>query len=529
MRRNLPYRAGRRLALIYKLVPCPLTFATFPRLESGVQEDFFSSFSERLAKPPCFVGGGLYHRGMQVATVHRTARIALRTTKAQRTRCFGILRSAGDVRAFLLDCNRQLILWGLRPITNYQALCRELSGTNFGELGVVGARSVLRAYSAQWFEAVKRRSRGERAGFPRRKKALVPVRYYHHTFGITQTSVRLPTAQGSPPLKLRLSRPVPYPVEAVRSVTLLFDAGRLYLDVTAQLEVEPANDRNTGVAGVDLGVIHPLAVAAEGGALLVSGRALRAQERLHLEDTKARQKKMATKTPKRGQRGSRRYRKLRRSQRKAEARHRRKIRQAHHEAAKQAIEFAKANKVGTFAIGDLKGIASQDHGAVMNLRLRQWRRTHLVDCLKDKAEMAGIKVVAVDERGSSSTCPRCKASVTKPKGRVFSCNSCGLSSHRDVVGATNIAAKGGGSISQIGLIEHRRAGKFSARRDRRRHLFDLRRSCPASGRRGIISRSRSPMESTEESSEVGTVAVSAAVGEDPSLMPKQGKGYWTRH
>jgi hypothetical protein len=50
------------------------------------------------------------------ATLHRTPRIAIRATKAQRRRLFGLLRSAGDVRALVLDCNRQLRKWKLPPV-----------------------------------------------------------------------------------------------------------------------------------------------------------------------------------------------------------------------------------------------------------------------------------------------------------------------------------------------------------------------------------------------------------------------------
>ncbi|MFG1658192.1 hypothetical protein ACGFIY_16860 [Micromonospora chersina] len=37
--------------------------------------------------------------------VHRTARVALRVTSGQRRRCFGLLRSAGDVWACVLEVN----------------------------------------------------------------------------------------------------------------------------------------------------------------------------------------------------------------------------------------------------------------------------------------------------------------------------------------------------------------------------------------------------------------------------------------
>ena len=50
----------------------------------------------------------------------------------------------------------------------------------------------------------------------------------------------------------------------------------------------------------------------------------------------------------------------------------------------------------------------------------------LKSALADKAEPAGISVVFVDERGTSSTCPSCSQKVRKPKGRNFSCPPCGL-------------------------------------------------------------------------------------------------------
>jgi putative transposase len=93
-------------------------------------------------------------------------------------------------------------------------------------LSTVGARSVLKRYSDAWFQAAKRHQAGQRdAGFPRRKRALVPVRCYHGTFTIQGQRVRLPVAKGHPALWVRLARPLPYPPEQVRAVTLLADGG----------------------------------------------------------------------------------------------------------------------------------------------------------------------------------------------------------------------------------------------------------------------------------------------------------------
>ena len=157
-------------------------------------------------------------------------------------------------------------------------------------------------------------------------------------------------------------------------------------------------------------MIHPYAVAAaDGPGLLVSGRAIRAEHRLHLADTKARRRATAARAPKPGQRGSRRWRKTRRRARLVEGRHRRRVRQAGHEAAKTVIAWAVQHRVGTLTVGDPRGVLDLAAGRRHNLRLRQWQIGRAIAMLKDKAELAGITVHLVDERGTSSTCPRVPA------------------------------------------------------------------------------------------------------------------------
>jgi IS605 OrfB family transposase len=283
-------------------------------------------------------------------------------------------------------------------------------------------------------------------------------------------------------LVVRLDRDVPYPSGQIRSVTLGFDAGRLYLDVTAEVPVM-TYPQGTGpdpglVAGVDLGIIHPYAVAGPGGArLLVSGRAIRAECRQHLRDRKGRSRAAARRAPKPGQHGSRRWRRHKRKQRQVEARHLRRVRQAQHEAAKTVVAWAVEQRAGTLAVGDPRGVLNLKAGRRHNKRLRDWRVGHLIRVLRDKAEAAGITVKLVDERGTSSTCPSCSRRVPKPAGRNFRCPHCGHEGHRDLVAAANIAARnGGGTIpaaNPAAGITHRRAGTHlpgvhPARRDPRR-------------------------------------------------------------
>ena len=393
--------------------------------------------------------------------------------------------SGGDVWACVLELNAWRRARQDRPLAGYRELCRELaragSGT-FGELDSVGARSVLRRYSDAWFAAAARRREGDKAArFPRRRRALVPLRWYHGTFTLAGRRLRIPVARGRPALWVRLDRDLPYPQEQVRSVTLGYDVGRLWVDVTAEVPIacysaglEPDPDR---VAGIDLGIIHPYAVAGPSGqGLLVSGRAIRAEHRMHLADSKARRRAVARRAPRPGQKGSRRWRRYRRHQRLVEARHARRVRQAQHEAAKTVICWAVEHKVGTLAVGDPRGVLNLDAGRRHNQRTRDWRIGHLITVLKDKAELAGISLTLVDERGTSSTCPACRSRVPKPTGRVLACPACQFTGHRDLAAAANIAARAGGGITPANLpadVTHRRAGAHlpgvsPARRDPRR-------------------------------------------------------------
>jgi putative transposase len=185
---------------------------------------------------------------------------------------------------------------------------------------------------------------------------------------------------------------------------------------------------------------------------------------------------MARRAPKPGRKGSRRWRHFRRRQRLAEARHRRRVRQAQHEAANAVIAWAVALRVGTLAVGDPRGVLNLDAGRRHNQRTRDWRIGHLITVLKDKAEVAGISLTLVDERGTSSTCPACRPRISKPPGRVLACPACQFTGHRDLSAAANIAARNGGGITPAGLltgVTHRRAGAHlpgvaPSRRDPRR-------------------------------------------------------------
>jgi hypothetical protein len=161
----------------------------------------------------------------------------------------------------------------------------------------------------------------------------MPLRWYHGTFTLVGRRLRIPAARGRDPLWVRLDRDLPYPPEQVRSVTLVYDAGRLWVDVTAEVPVTcyPAGQEPDPARAV------------------------------------------AHRAPKPRQRGSRRWRHYRRRQRLAEARHRRRIRQAQHAAATAVIAWAVDRRIGTLAVGDPRGVLNIPAGRRHNQRTRDWR------------------------------------------------------------------------------------------------------------------------------------------------------------
>ena len=92
-----------------------------------------------------------------------------------------------------------------------------------------------------------------------------------------------------------------------------------------------------------------VATPAISSGVVLARSAIRAEHHQHHADTKARTRAAARRAPAPGQKGSRRWRQHRRAQRLAEARHRRRVAQAQHEAAQMVVSWAVARRAGTLA------------------------------------------------------------------------------------------------------------------------------------------------------------------------------------
>jgi len=117
-----------------------------------------------------------------------------------------------------------------------------------------------------------------------------------------------------------------------------------------------------------------------------------------------------------------------------------RFRQAINTYIKRFVNYCWEQGVSEIVAGNLTGI--RDNGSMgrkTNAMVNNfWSHKYITDRLKYTAENYGIRLVLVDERSTSSMCPRCGSEEKTRRGRLYKCKFCGLEAHRDAVGAVNI-------------------------------------------------------------------------------------------
>jgi putative transposase len=112
-----------------------------------------------------------------------------------------------------------------------------------------------------------------------------------------------------------------------------------------------------------------------------------------------------------------------------------------HAISSETATWCSERSVNRVYIGDPSGVREKDCGRKHNQRMSQWPFGKLRGMLEYRLKRLGVKLVKVDERGTSGACPVC-AEYTKQNGRIYKCRRCGFTgAHRDVIGASGILDK----------------------------------------------------------------------------------------
>jgi IS605 OrfB family transposase len=207
---------------------------------------------------------------------------------------------------------------------------------------------------------------------------------------------------------------------------LVYRDGAWYLLATVNYE-EPPEGEVLDVLGIDLGIVN---IATDSDGTVYAGKQVNALRR--------RSRRL------RAQLGRKFTRSARRLFHKRAKKERRFGTHTNHTISKQIVAEAQHTK-RAIAVEELTGIRERVRvRQPQRATLSSWSFAQLRFFLEYKAQMAGVRVVAVDPRNSSRTCPGCGHvdKANRPSQDRFSCRQCDLAGHADTFAAVILADRG---------------------------------------------------------------------------------------
>jgi putative transposase len=120
-------------------------------------------------------------------------------------------------------------------------------------------------------------------------------------------------------------------------------------------------------------------------------------------------------------------------------RERRRIEDIYHKVANEIVAEAIEAGASVVVLESIKNIRRRiRYSKALNGRLNRWGFRRFQKILEYKAKVAGLRVVYVDPRGTSSLCPTCGEKLSPNGYRTVRCPKCGLEGDRDAVAVRNL-------------------------------------------------------------------------------------------
>jgi IS605 OrfB family transposase len=197
---------------------------------------------------------------------------------------------------------------------------------------------------------------------------------------------------------------------------------QLFLSATCEID-EPIPTEGKDVLGLDLGVVN---IAVDSDWHIYSGKTI--------NNVRYRHRRLRAKLQKKRTKAAKRLLK------KLSGKEARFARQVNHTISKQVVKLAKDTE-RDIALEDLSGIRERITARrEQRATLHSWSFYQLRAFLQYKSKLAGIKLILVDPRNTSRTCPSCGCvdKHNRPNQSTFKCVVCGFSGLADHIAATNI-------------------------------------------------------------------------------------------
>lgn len=123
--------------------------------------------------------------------VIRSYRVKVMSTRAKHRRARGMLVAGGDAWAFCIDRFHERIRAGLPNANSLVQLWPDQKAHGpFGDLSAHCAQDVTKAWSAAYFQTMRRRKLGEEAALPLKKRYLFPVTWRKGEFTLHRSTGR---------------------------------------------------------------------------------------------------------------------------------------------------------------------------------------------------------------------------------------------------------------------------------------------------------------------------------------------------
>ncbi|AVX21210.1 putative transposase [Carboxydocella thermautotrophica] len=335
-------------------------------------------------------------------------------------------------------------------IPGFAEQCRELKINRWYRLlPSQSAQEVLGEQDDSYRSWFSHRKNGDVLAKPpgfRKKDTLSTVTFKQNAFEIlpgNRVRLKLPKTYGRRVIVLEYQLPSHVTLSKVQQVKLVYEPGTgdWYLHITHRV---PVTYKETGnVMALDLGIVNIAAgVISDGFSFLVPGGELLALDRYFQKE-----KAKCTKST------SRRCIEL-------NVKWGRQRNHYMHVLTRWLVDLAVAHNVFTIVVGELKGIrADRDWGDAGNQKLHAWPFSKIMSLLTYKAALAGIRVVKVSEKNTSTTCPVCGKRVKKARVHRGLFIHCGVVLNADLVGAYNILQR---YLRESGLALPDRSGVVGA-------------------------------------------------------------------
>lgn len=216
---------------------------------------------------------------------------------------------------------------------------------------------------------------------------------------------------------------------------LVYRKGEFYLyttcDVPEEMPISPE-----AWLGIDLGLVN---IAVDSDGEFHQGQTLQA--------IRVRHRKLRTALQKAQTESARRHLK------KLSGKERRFATDVNHTISKRLVQKAQGTRRG-LALEELTHIRARITARrPKRASLHSWSFFQLRRFIEYKARRAGVRVVAVDPRHTSRTCPECGCidKHNRPSQSVFACVQCGFASHADQVAAVNISRRAVVNLPIVGM------------------------------------------------------------------------------